>query len=276
MWLALKEFIEFLRIEKGLSQNSIEAYEHDLKRYTVYFEEIQKIKDPKQIQPEQIRDFLSFLANDCFLGPRSRARALSAIRTFHLFILNENLASTDPTQLIDSPKLQQKLPEVLSLEMIDKIFDVIDLSSTHGIRNRAMLELLYSSGLRVSEMVSLEILSAQQNDNTTTFELRFTLKECKPVTKIWYDSICPGIIYTWGEKFIPSMYPLASAYLGILSLILFSLTSFCSKNCAGYCHRVDDKKIQKPVTTEIPLQERSYVSQNGNQTRDGYSRLEVV
>jgi len=158
-WNQLKEFLQYIRIEKGLAKLSIESYTSDLSRYQTFMIDVAGISNPVMIQAEHLRDFIFFLAEDCFLSARSRARALSAIRSFHHFLILENLTEFDPTEFIDSPKLSRKLPEVLSLSEIDLILGAIDMSDPVGIRNRAMLETLYASGLRVSELVNLKLSS---------------------------------------------------------------------------------------------------------------------
>lgn len=163
-WLQLREYTEYIRIEKGLADLSCESYGSDLARYESFMFEQLNRKNPAEIETEDLRQYLLYLAEDCFLGPRSRARALSSIRSFHRFLVNENMASSDPTELIDSPKLSRKLPSVLSVEEIDQILATLDLSDPAGIRNRAMLETLYGSGLRVSELVNLSISSLYLND----------------------------------------------------------------------------------------------------------------
>lgn len=163
-WTELKEFFHYLTIEKGLAFNSTESYKLDLSRYEIYMIQVAGLSTPTEISPEHLRNFILYLANDCFLGARSRARALSAIRSFHKFLLLENLTNIDPSEYIDSPKLSRYLPETLSIEDIDKIFSAIDMSDPLGIRNRAMLETLYGSGLRVSELVNLTHSSIYLDD----------------------------------------------------------------------------------------------------------------
>lgn len=163
-WPELKEFFHYLTIEKGLAYNSTESYKVDLSRYENYMVQVAGVSTPMEISPEHLRNFIMFLANDCFLGARSRARALSAIRSFHKFLLLENLTNLDPSEYIDSPKLSRYLPETLSIEDIDRIFEAIDMSDPLGIRNRAMLETLYGSGLRVSELVNLTHSSIYLDD----------------------------------------------------------------------------------------------------------------
>ena len=153
----LKEYRNFLRIEKGLSKNTFEAYFRDIERYQWFMEDQRGHSSALEVTTSEIRKFLQYLVEDCFLNERSLARNLSSLRSFHDFLLHENHTEKDPTSLLDAPRLTRKLPSVLSVEEIDLIFDAIDHSSPLGTRNRAMLELLYSSGLRVSELVNLEI-----------------------------------------------------------------------------------------------------------------------
>lgn len=160
----MREYAEYIRIEKGLADHSREAYLSDLARYQEWMIEHHHVTKPDAITTDWLRDYLLFLAEDCFLGPRSRARALSAIRSFHRFMVLENITDKDPSELVDSPRLNRKLPVVLSVEEIDQILGQIDMSDPAGIRNRAMLETLYGSGLRVSELVSLPISALYLED----------------------------------------------------------------------------------------------------------------
>ncbi len=163
-WPVIREYKEYLRIEKGLADHSREAYLSDLDRYQTWMISFHQVSNPVTITTEWLRDYLIYLAEDCFLGPRSRARALSAIRSFHRFLILENLTDQDPSELVDSPRLSRKLPVVLTVEEIDRLLGVIDLSEPAGIRNRAMLETLYGSGLRVSELVALPISALYLDD----------------------------------------------------------------------------------------------------------------
>lgn len=146
----------YLRLEKSLSANSIEAYEHDILKL-VQFLEFKKIGyAASQIKTEQLRDFLKWI-NELGMSPTSQARILSGIRSFYNYLLMENVISADPTELLDAPKTGRMLPDTLSKEDIEKLLDAIDRSTPEGERNRAMLEVLYSCGLRVSELVNLKI-----------------------------------------------------------------------------------------------------------------------
>lgn len=145
-----------MKVEKGLSENTFESYMRDLERYRWYMEEVKQVSKPTSVDTKAIRDFLHFLVEDAFLNENSLARNISSLRSFHKFLFQEDYTDRDPTELLDAPKLSRKLPVYLSVDEIDAIFATIDHSVSHGVRNRAMLEMLYSSGLRVSELVNLE------------------------------------------------------------------------------------------------------------------------
>lgn len=153
----LQSYYNYLRLEKGLSTNTLTAYRNDITRYVGYLEQEKKMTEPRQIAVADIREFLDHLCAHYSLNELSQARNISSIRSFHLYLQQENHVQSNPAELIDLPKVQRKLPEVLSFEEIARIFDACTTADNLGIRNRAMLELLYSSGLRVSELVGLRV-----------------------------------------------------------------------------------------------------------------------
>lgn len=151
---AIEDYINFLRLEKSLSENSISAYRADM-------DKLRKFAESKGIEPESLQrtDLEEFLAHlhDLGLNKRSQSRILSGVRGFFKYLLLEEVIDSDPTELIDSPKIGRKLPEVLSVAEIDAMQEAIDLSKPDGHRNKAIIETLYSCGLRVSELVSLRL-----------------------------------------------------------------------------------------------------------------------
>lgn len=153
----IREFRNFLKIEQGLSDNTFDAYMRDIQRYRDWFEREKQKVTPIRITTAEIREFIHFLVEECFLNERSVARNISSLRSFHGFLVQEDYTADDPTDLLDTPRLARKLPVVLTVPEVDRIFGALDMSLDLGIRNRAMLELLYSSGLRVSELVNLEM-----------------------------------------------------------------------------------------------------------------------
>ncbi len=146
----------FLKLEKGLSENSIGAYLSDLGKLRQYLDLHQLDTGPTELAQEELRAFLRWLA-DLGLSARSQARMLSGRKAFYRYLLLEDLIQKDPTALLQAPRLGRKLPEVLTVSEIDRMMDKIDLSKPEGRRNKAMLETLYSCGLRVSELVGLKI-----------------------------------------------------------------------------------------------------------------------
>lgn len=157
MWQTLiKQFENYLKLERSLSSNSIEAYTHDVEKLAQYFALAHKEVPPTNVQPSDVTAFLVYL-HELGLAPHTQARILSGLKSFYKFLVTEELIAEDPLVLIDSPKLGRKLPDVLSYPEIEQLLSAIDLSLPEGHRNRAMLETLYSSGLRVSELVSLKL-----------------------------------------------------------------------------------------------------------------------
>jgi integrase/recombinase XerD len=148
----IKDFVSYLKIEKGLAENSILAYQNDVDKLKEFASASSKL--PDQLSYDDLKQFLSTLF-DLGLSARSQARIISGIKQFYGFLILENLTKVDPSELLEQPKLGRKLPEVLTIEEIDDLLNAIDLSKNEGHRNRAMLETLYSCGLRVSELVGL-------------------------------------------------------------------------------------------------------------------------
>ena len=148
----IKDFVSYLKIEKGLAENSILAYQNDVDKLKEFAAASSKL--PDQLSYDDLKQFLSTLF-DLGLSARSQARIISGIKQFYGFLILENLTKVDPSELLEQPKLGRKLPEVLTIEEIDDLLNAIDLSKNEGHRNRAMLETLYSCGLRVSELVGL-------------------------------------------------------------------------------------------------------------------------
>ncbi len=159
---SIADFIVHLRVEKSLSANTIEAYSEDVRKLRTYMEEL-GLCSPTEVEPSHIENFLAHLY-DLSLSKTSSARILSGVKAFFKYLMLEDVIESSPTELIESPKLSRKLPEVLTPEEIDRLIAAIDLSKPDGHRNKAMLETLYSCGLRVSELVNLELSSLYFND----------------------------------------------------------------------------------------------------------------
>jgi len=152
---ALTEFKFYLKVESGLTENSVVNYEFDLKKLMAYLKEFNIEAPPKQINHEDVKSFVYSVSKA--LNARSQARLISALRRFFDYLIYEGIRKDNPMELIEAPKLGQKLPEVLSIKEIDQLIGAIDLSHPQGERNRAMLETLYACGLRVSELINLQL-----------------------------------------------------------------------------------------------------------------------
>jgi len=148
-------FLAYLTVEKGLTKNTLEAYSRDISAYLDFLDRTGR-DELRQVRPTDVANFIAGLKASG-LAPRSRARALSAVRMFHRFLVVENYAEFNPTSVIESPRVPGKLPSVLSTAEVEALLNASSGSSLADIRDRAMLQLLYATGLRVSELVSLKI-----------------------------------------------------------------------------------------------------------------------
>ena len=152
---ALREYAVYLSIERRVADNSQEAYLRDVSRYADFAQQQQGCAHPGAVTQEDVHQFLVFLTEGCLLSGRSLARNLSSVRSFHRFLYSDNLTPQDPTEQVDLPRFGRKLPDVLSVPEIEALLDAVDLTHPQGLRNRAIVEILYGSGLRVSELTGL-------------------------------------------------------------------------------------------------------------------------
>lgn len=157
----LKEFESFLRIEKSLSDNSIEAYLHDVTLLNNFADSELKGKLPGSISFDDLKSFIIWMKLE---NPRTQSRVLSGVRSFFRYMVIEGKIDENPSSLIESPRLGRVLPEVLSMDEIDSIEAAIDLSKPEGQRNKAIIETLYGCGLRVSELINLKLSNLHFNE----------------------------------------------------------------------------------------------------------------
>lgn len=151
----LKDFQNYLHIERGMSKNSIESYCSDIEKLILFIENLKEKISPTEIQSETLREFIYQISK--YITARSQARLISSLKSFFRFLVFENYREDFPMEHIETPKFTSKLPEWLSVQQIDQLISSIDLSEKYGHRNKAILELLYSCGLRVSELISLKL-----------------------------------------------------------------------------------------------------------------------
>ncbi len=156
MWEPYKKgFNAYLQLEKSLSAHSIEAYQRDLDKLTQFLMLKGKMVGPQDIVLKDLQEFVKWVA-ELGLSDRSQARIISGLRAFYKYCRDEQVCRTDPSELLEAPKLRRSLPDTLSFEEIENIIAQIDLSAAEGVRNKAILETLYSCGLRVTEAVNLK------------------------------------------------------------------------------------------------------------------------
>lgn len=156
-------FKNYLVLEKSLASNSVEAYLRDVDKLQVYAEQKTVNRNPEEIRLHDLEDFVGWL-QQFNLEDRSQARIISGVKTFYKYLLLEDLIKDNPTELLEAPKIKRKIPDVLNVEEIDMIINAVDLSLPQGHRNKAILETLYSCGLRVSELCDLLISNLFEED----------------------------------------------------------------------------------------------------------------
>jgi len=151
---SIKEFKSYLRIERSLSENTIDSYLRDIRKLAKFSEE--KDLNELQITKAEVKEFIASI-NKEEISARSQSRIISGIKAFYKYLILEDYLKVNPTELIESPRIGMKLPDTLSIEEIDSLISAIDLSHPQGERNRSILEVLYSCGLRVSELTNLKL-----------------------------------------------------------------------------------------------------------------------
>lgn len=159
----IKGFRSYLQLERSLSPNTLEAYAHDLEKLVQFLDYKQISVAPEQIKHEHLQEFIKWVS-DLGMTARTQARVLSGVKAFYKYLLMENVMQDDPTELIEGPSIGKKLPDFLTVEEINLLLSNIDLSLQEGQRNKAMLETLYSCGLRVSELIGLQLSQSYFND----------------------------------------------------------------------------------------------------------------
>ena len=169
----IQKFKQYILLEKALSPNTLDAYIHDVEKL---FDDLERQKvNPTDAKLEHLENFLATL-HDKKIGPRSQARILSGIRLFYQYLVLDGYIKANPTLLLESPKIGMKLPDVLSIKEIDMLINSIDLSKREGQRNRAIIEIMYSCGLRVSEACNLKLSDLYLNEGFIKVEGKGRMK----------------------------------------------------------------------------------------------------
>jgi len=203
---AIKGFQSYLKLEKSLSKNSIEAYSRDIdKLYQFADSQVDKLS-PENITLTHLRLFIVWVI-ELGMIPSSQARILSGIKSFYKYLLMEDLIKSDPSELLEAPKIQRKLPDTLSYPEINKLIDAIDVSKPEGARNKAILEVLYGSGLRVSELTELKLSNLYLDIEFIKVTGKGNKERLVPIgasavkaLKIWIDNIRVHVPIKKGEE----------------------------------------------------------------------------
>lgn len=203
---AIKGFQAYLKLERSLSENSIEAYSRDIEKL-YQFTDIQATKlSPEKVTLTDLRQFIVW-ASELGMIPSSQARILSGIKSFYKYLLMEDLIKSDPSELLESPKIQRKLPDTLSIDEINKLINAIDVSKPEGGRNKAILEVLYGSGLRVSELTELKLSNLYLDIEFIKVTGKGSKERLVPIggsavkaLKIWIDNIRVHVPIKKGEE----------------------------------------------------------------------------
>ena len=219
-----KEFEQFLKFERGLSINSIEAYLNDVSKFQIYCEDNGLVLN--KIVRKDIQDFLQWL-QEFNISPFTQSRLISGLKTFFSFLIIEHELDNNPTELLQAPRLARKLPSVLSIYEIDQLIAAIDLSSTEGQRNKTIIEVLYGCGLRVSELVNLKVSNLFLHVEFIKVEGKGSKERLIPIgqqaikhLRLYLDSIRPHIKIKNGNEDIVFLNRRGSALSRVMIFLI--------------------------------------------------------
>lgn len=202
----VKRYVRYLKLERGLSANTLEAYQRDLEKLLAYLKRAER-----HVVDVQLEDLQTFAAglHDIGIGPRSQCRILSGVRSFYHFMMVDGYREDDPTELLESPTLGEHLPEVLTTAEVDALEASIDLSKWEGHRNRAIIEVLFSCGLRVSELVTLRLSNLYRDDGFVRINGKGAKERLVPISgralkelDYWFDDRRQMIVKAGEEDYV--------------------------------------------------------------------------
>jgi integrase/recombinase XerD len=178
----LKNFMQFLLVDKRVAKNTLLSYERDLKTYLHYLKNVEAIETCNQVQRAHIVHFLSFLKEQG-KSTRTLARHVASIRAFHQFLVREQVSNHDPSVLIEPPKSERSMPKVLNLKEVEKLLDFPNGQGHFGLRDKAMLELLYATGIRVSELIQIDVAHVNVTMGFVTVSSKSNKERIIPIGK---------------------------------------------------------------------------------------------
>lgn len=202
----VKNYVRYLKLQRNMSGNTLDAYQHDLRKLLDYLKGMGK--DPREVQLEDLELFSAGL-HDIGIHARSQCRILSGVRSFFRFLQLDGYRDDDPTELLESPQIGQHLPEVLTTAEVDRLEESIDLSKWEGHRNRAIIEVLFSCGLRVSELTNLKLSNLYLDDQFIRVMGKGSKERLVPISKRaiqelknWFDNRCKMTIKPGEEDYV--------------------------------------------------------------------------
>jgi integrase/recombinase XerD len=202
----VRRYVRYLKLQRNMSGNTLDAYQHDLRKLLDYLKGMGK--DPREVQLEDLEQFSAGL-HDIGIHARSQCRILSGVRSFFRFLQLDGYRDDDPTELLESPQIGQHLPEVLTTAEVDRLEESIDLSKWEGHRNRAIIEVLFSCGLRVSELVTLKLSNLYLDEQFIRVMGKGSKERLVPISKRaiqelknWFDNRCKMTIKPGEEDYV--------------------------------------------------------------------------
>ncbi len=202
----VRRYVRYLKLQRNMSGNTLDAYQHDLRKLLDYLKGMGK--DPREVQLEDLEQFSAGL-HDIGIHARSQCRILSGVRSFFRFLQLDGYRDDDPTELLESPQIGQHLPEVLTTAEVDRLEESIDLSKWEGHRNRAIIEVLFSCGLRVSELTNLKLSNLYLDDQFIRVMGKGSKERLVPISKRaiqelknWFDNRCKMTIKPGEEDYV--------------------------------------------------------------------------
>lgn len=179
---AIENYKTFLILEKSLSSNSVEAYLNDINKLAKYSAEFHKVTEPDGVTYDILKEYLVYVS-DLGVTNRTQARCISSIRSFFKFLVFDGVLSENPTELLEAPKIGRKLPNILTIEEIDSILNAVEMYKPEGQRNKAIIEMLYSCGLRVSELIGIKLSNINFRQGTIKIEGKGNKERIIPLSR---------------------------------------------------------------------------------------------
>jgi integrase/recombinase XerD len=238
----IESFLAYLRLERTLSQNTVDSYRYDLQRISSFLHQ-HRINDVHEVSPEILFSYIRILY-DIGFASTSIQRNISSLRSYFAFVASEGAIEKDPTELLESPRSSRNLPEVLTVEEIERILNIIDIKKKCGLRDRAMLETLYATGMRVSELCSFSFEQILENEGLVRVFGKGSKERIVPIGDIalhWINEYCQAERFLLAKPNSDSTVFLNARGKGLTRMGVWKIIHF-------YSHKAEVKKEVSPHT----------------------------